>query len=79
MDDWNRLLYLSHADKGRAFDFYSRYYLSTNGQRYWSDTHQLSVYLDGYHATLDRQLGVAGLRLARFLNDAYASSSCPAR
>ena len=59
VDDWNRLLYLSHADKGRAFAFYSQYYLSTNGQRYWSDTHQLSVYLDGYHATLDRQLGGA--------------------
>jgi hypothetical protein len=26
---------------------------------------------------LDRQLGVAGLRLARFLNDAYASNQCP--
>ena len=26
---------------------------------------------------LDRQLGVAGLRLAKFLNDAYASSQCP--
>jgi hypothetical protein len=28
---------------------------------------------------LDRQLGIAGLRLARFLNDAYASSTCPVR
>jgi hypothetical protein len=27
---------------------------------------------------LDRQLGVAGLRLARFLNEAYASTECPA-
>jgi len=26
---------------------------------------------------LDRQLGVAGLRLARFINDAYASDRCP--
>ena len=26
---------------------------------------------------LDRQLGVAGLRLARFLNDAYGSNACP--
>jgi hypothetical protein len=35
---------------------------------------------DGYFQTalpvLDRQLGVAGLRLARFLNEAYASSDC---
>jgi hypothetical protein len=28
---------------------------------------------------LDRQLGVAGLRLARFLNEAYASNACPVR
>ena len=26
---------------------------------------------------LDRQLGVAGLRLAKFINDAYASNQCP--
>ena len=28
---------------------------------------------------VDRQLGLAGLRLARFLNEAYASSACPRR
>lgn len=28
---------------------------------------------------MDRQLGIAGLRLARFLNDAYSSSQCPVR
>jgi FAD/FMN-containing dehydrogenase len=55
--DWNRLLYLSHADKRRAFQEYAGYYRSTSGQLYWSDTHQLSVYVDHYHATLDRQLG----------------------
>jgi FAD/FMN-containing dehydrogenase len=59
LEDWSRLLYLSHADKRRAFELYARYYLSTNGQRYWSDTHQLSVYVDGYHAALDRRLGAA--------------------
>jgi len=26
---------------------------------------------------LDRQLGVAGLRLARFINEAFASDHCP--
>jgi len=55
--DWERLLYLSHADKGRAFQEYAAYYLSTSGQLYWSDTHQLSVYLDDYHRALDRRLG----------------------
>jgi hypothetical protein len=26
---------------------------------------------------IDRQLGLAGLRLARFLNQAYAARTCP--
>ena len=32
------------------------HYLSTSGQIYWSDTHQLSVYIDDYHVALDAQL-----------------------
>ena len=56
-DDWRRLLLLAHADKRRAFELYSEHYLSTNGQIYWSDTHQLSVYLDDYHRQLDSSLG----------------------
>lgn len=57
--DWRRLLYLSHADKRKAFETYAGYYLSTSGQVYWSDTHQLSLYVDHYHEALDRQLGVS--------------------
>jgi FAD/FMN-containing dehydrogenase len=57
LDDWNRLLLLSHADKRRAFELYAGYYLGTNGQIYWSDTHQLSVYVDDYHTELDQRLG----------------------
>jgi hypothetical protein len=38
---------------------------------------------DGYYAkilpTLDRQLGLAGLRLAQFLNDVKAPGQCVAR
>lgn len=56
---WLKLLELAHADKARAFQVYSDYYLSTDGQRYLSDTHQLSPYLDGYHQQLDRKLGVS--------------------
>jgi FAD/FMN-containing dehydrogenase len=58
-DNWRALYYLSHADTRRAYEAYTSYYLSTSGQRYWSDTHQLSVYIDDYHEALDRQLGVA--------------------
>ena len=34
-------------------------------------------YLNAVVPVLDRQLGIAGLRLARFLDQAYASQSCP--
>ncbi len=57
IEDWRQLLYLGHADKARAFEIYSAYYLSTTGQVYWSDTHQMSVYLDDYHRWLDQKLG----------------------
>lgn len=56
-DDWSRLMTLAHVDKARAFGEYAEHYLATNGQRYWSDEHQLGVYLDGYHSALDRTLG----------------------
>ncbi|MGH3938063.1 MAG: FAD-binding protein [Pseudonocardiaceae bacterium] len=55
--DWQSLLVLAHTDKSRAFDLYARHYLATSGQRYWSDLHQLAVYLDDYHDDLDRRLG----------------------
>lgn len=58
-EDWRTLVYLAHADKKQAFDTYARYYLSTNGQIYWSDTHQLSVYLENYHRSIDRKLHAA--------------------
>ena len=54
---WRELYLYSHADTRRAYEAYTSYYLSTNGQRYWSDTSQLSVYIDDYHVDLDRRLG----------------------
>ena len=59
-DDWRRLFLLAHNNKAAAFQAYTTYYLSTNGQLYWSDTHQLAEYVDNYHEELDRQLGPAG-------------------
>ncbi|TMQ07427.1 MAG: FAD-binding oxidoreductase [Deltaproteobacteria bacterium] len=55
--DWSRLIELAHRDKARAFDEFSDFYLATSGQRYWSDTHQLNLYLESYHAALDQRLG----------------------
>jgi FAD/FMN-containing dehydrogenase len=52
-EDWGRLIRLAHVDKTRAFEEYAAHYLGTSGQHYWSDTHQLSFYLDGYHARID--------------------------
>jgi FAD/FMN-containing dehydrogenase len=46
--DWLELLRLAYTDREKAFKRYSNYYLSTNGQTYWSDTSQLSAYLPNY-------------------------------
>ncbi len=53
---WDHLVHLAHTDKARAYKLYADYYLSTNGQIYWSDTHQLGAYIENYHARLDRRL-----------------------
>ncbi|MEH3076292.1 MAG: FAD-binding oxidoreductase [Quadrisphaera sp.] len=55
--DWAELLELAHRDKAGAFERYARHYLATSGQRYWSDTHQLADYEDGYHRRIDAALG----------------------
>jgi FAD/FMN-containing dehydrogenase len=54
-ESWRSLLSLAHSDKAKAFDRYANYYLSTHGQMYWSDTHQLSIYPDNYHQEIDAQ------------------------
>lgn len=59
-EDWKRLVTLAHTDKRAAFEHYSRHYLATSGQVYWSDTHQMSFYLDDYHRDVDRVLGHRG-------------------
>jgi len=51
--NWRQLLYLAHENQKAAFEQYASYYLSTNGQVYWSDLHQLSVYPDNYHREID--------------------------
>jgi FAD/FMN-containing dehydrogenase len=58
-ENWRQLLFLAHTDKQQAFEQYAKYYLSTNGQIYWSDTHQLSIYPDNYHREIDLKLHAA--------------------
>lgn len=55
-ENWRQLLYLAHTDPHKAFQKYAEYYLATNGQLYWSDTHQLSIYPDNYHRVIDAKL-----------------------
>jgi FAD/FMN-containing dehydrogenase len=54
--NWTQLLYLAHTDEKQAFNRYADYYLSTNGQVYWSDLQQLSIYPDNYHREIDDKL-----------------------
>ena len=56
-NDWLDLLRLAYTDREKAFKRYSDYYLSTNGQTYWSDTSQLSAYLPNYAQKLREQIG----------------------
>jgi FAD/FMN-containing dehydrogenase len=55
-ENWRQLLYLAHTDQKQAFNRYAEYYLSTSGQVYWSDLHQLSIYPDNYHREIDAKL-----------------------
>jgi FAD/FMN-containing dehydrogenase len=61
-EDWKRLLYLAHTDRARGFREYAAYYIGTNGQRYWSDTHQLGEYIEDYHEAIDSRTGSAHKR-----------------
>ena len=55
-ENWRQLLFLADTDEKQAFQRYAAYYLSTNGQVYWSDMHQLSIYPDNYHREIDQRL-----------------------
>lgn len=55
--DWGKLLYFTHTDPSRAAALYIEHYTATDGQLYWSDLHQRSEYVGGYHAVLDRFMG----------------------
>lgn len=86
VDELVELLHLAHVDKRTAFERYAAYYLSTSGQVYWSDTHQLAAYPEGYHDEVTRRMGtrtpgtemiselyVPRHELGRFLEDAAAA------
>jgi len=51
-DAWRQLFALAHLDKAKAYEKYRNFYQATNGQVYWSDTHQLSYYAPDFEAVL---------------------------
>jgi len=69
------------ADGGSAADWANATH--TQGQAVWDLVPPTRVLDDSYFQqvlpVVDRQLGLAGLRLARFLNEAYETRACAAR
>jgi FAD/FMN-containing dehydrogenase len=55
--DWIELYILARTDKKKAFERYSQYYLSTSGQIYWSDLHQIAGTFDDYRLAVDVNRG----------------------
>lgn len=64
---WAELYRLARNDKPRAFETYSKYYMSTTGQTYWSDLHQLSGNFQAYREAVDAQSGT------EMITEAYVS------
>jgi hypothetical protein len=56
-EDWAELYTLARTNKKKAFERYAMYYLSTSGQTYWSDTHQLAGSFDSYREAVDPRRG----------------------
>ena len=68
--EWRRLIHLAHHDRARVFVDYSNYYLGIHGELYWSDSHQLSVYIDDYHSELDRE-SCANVAASEMISELY--------
>ena len=58
LEDWQALYNLAHLDKAQAYRQYRDYYLSTDGQIYWSDLHQYSTYLKNQNKVLNKARGL---------------------
>lgn len=68
--DWEELIHLAHHNRAKVFKVYSDFYLSTHKALYWSDTHQLSVYLEDYHSKLDHDCG-ADVPASEMISELY--------
>jgi FAD/FMN-containing dehydrogenase len=61
--DWVDLLTLAHVKPDEAYKKYAAYYLSTQGQLYESDKHQMSIYPLDYHLAVDPHMGHVGTEM----------------
>lgn len=73
-EDWEELIHLAHTDRAKVFEVYSAHYLRSHGSLYWSDTHQLSVYLEDYHCHLDEKL--AAVPATEMITELYVPRPC---
>jgi FAD/FMN-containing dehydrogenase len=69
--DWIDLYKLARTNKKQAYETYSQYYLSTSGQVYWSDTHQLAGSFDAYREGVDATRGTEMITEAYVAKDSF--------
>ncbi len=72
--DWARLTYYAHKYKTRAFQVYSKRYVQTSGQIYWSDSQLPAAYYDNYHEEIDRKLR-AKVKATEMITEIYVPRS----
>jgi FAD/FMN-containing dehydrogenase len=77
--DWAELYRLARTDRKKAFEKYSRYYLSTSGQVYWSDTHQLIGNFEGYRQAVEKERGTEMITEVYVSRDAFLPLMAQAR
>jgi hypothetical protein len=68
--DWVDMLYLAHTDKTGAFKRYASFYQTTNGQVYWSDEAQMSIYPENYHRELEKRYAATN-RASEVITEIY--------
>jgi FAD/FMN-containing dehydrogenase len=69
--DWAELYTLARTDKKKAFERYSSYYVSTSGQIYWSDAHQLVGQFDEYRKATNPRRGTEMITELYVTRDAF--------
>lgn len=70
-EDWIKLINLARNRKQDAFKAYAAYYLATDGQKYWSDTHQASVYIDDYSEKLPNGMDSSVPKTTEMISELY--------